>query len=207
MNRPTFVVVFGNSDNGKDSLADEIAVQLNMRGQTAVRCAFADPLKETALSLLGIPLEVSYANASVKESTSYYGSTVRYWLQWLGTEVGRDQIHRDVWVHRLADRGLARGAPFVVVSDGRFENERVGLREYLGDRGRVFNVLIHRPSQPIPGPGTHASEAEVADLRRRALGGELLFDAVVENSGELADLDAEAGRLSRLIEAVSSCRA
>ena len=50
----------------------------------------------------------------------------------------------------------------------------------------------------------------VIDAYARAKAEERLqaaWAAVVENSGELADLDAEAGRLSRLIEAVSGCHA
>lgn len=197
--KPTFVVIFGNSANGKDTFADLLAPLLP--GE-AFRTSFAAPLKEAALNLLGIPLEVSYGEASVKESAFYYGKTARHWLQWLGTEVGREQIHRDVWVHRLADHSLERrhAYPFVVVSDGRFENERVGLRDYLGNRGRVFNVLIHRPSMPIPGADAHKSEAEVADLRRRALADEPLFDAVVANSGSKLDLSLEAARLAEKIE-------
>jgi hypothetical protein len=199
---PTFVVVFGNANNGKDAFADVLARHLEPARGVVLRCSFADPLKEAALHMLGIPRRVSYGPASVKEGTSYYGKTARHWLQWLGTEVGREQVHPALWVHRLADRGLESGARFVVVSDGRFENERVGLRDYLRGRGLVFNVLVHRPSLPIPGPDAHPSEAEVADMRRRVLlygGAYGLFDAVVANAGALADLDFYAEAVARLV--------
>jgi len=199
---PVFVVVFGNSANGKDTFADALARRLEGSGRgMALRCAFADPLKEAARHLIGIPSCVSYGRAAVKEHTFFYAKTARHWLQWLGTEIGRMQIHPDVWVHRLADRGLEADSRYVVVSDGRFENERIGLREYLAGRGQVFNVLIHRPSAGIPcGPDVHQSEAEVAAMRTQALlypGS--LFHAVVANTGTLADLDREAERVALLI--------
>lgn len=205
---PVFIVCYGNAANGKDTFADMLARHLaptlwwtNETG-AILRASFADPLKEAALHLVGVPKEVSYGPASVKEGTSFYGKTARHWLQWLGTEIGREQIHRDVWVHRAADRGLAAGARYVILSDGRFENERTGLREYLAGRGIVINVLVHRPEVPIPtGPGVHPSEAEVADMRRRTLmdGNARLFDFVVANDGPLARMDARAQTMAQRI--------
>lgn len=202
MKQKVAVVIFGNAAAGKSTLAEMVATHLHARGIT-MRLAFADPLKEAALHLLGIPHRVSYATADVKESFQAYGKTARRWLQWLGTEIGRNQIHEDVWVHRAADRFLADPAVFAVISDGRFENERTKLapylREYVGadTHARVVNVLIYRPGMPVN--TTHPSESEVYNMRLRA-GREPLFDRVICNDKTLEALDDEARRLAEYIE-------
>lgn len=187
-------VVFGNAGHGKDTLSDFIAGALFAHGST-LRLAFADPIKETAEHLIGIPAVVSYANAAVKESTFFYGKTARHWLQWIGTEIGRQGIHEDVWAHRLADTVLRDPVwKFAVVSDGRFENERTRLAPYFLQHDptvRVVNVLVHRPAVPVH--LTHKSESEVSAMRLRAVNhGESLFHRIVANTGTLEELRAHA---------------
>jgi hypothetical protein len=207
MQMQTVIVFFGQMGAGKDTIAEMVALRLRAHAST-LRLAFANPLKEAARHLLGLPASVVYGTTALKEAHVTYGKTARQWLQWIGTEIGREQIHPDVWVHRLGDTIITDPAKFAVISDGRFENERVGLLPYMqmrraGPMGfavvRVLNVLIYRPDVgPRP---THQSEAEVYDMRMKATTGECLplFDRIIRNAGTLADLEEEAQALADFV--------
>jgi hypothetical protein len=118
--------------------------------------------------MLGIPRDLP---DELKEQPRYFGRSARHWWQWLGTEVGREQVHRDLWPLSFCDR--VKKTPFesFVVSDGRFENElRVPKRELEPTGRRVLSVLVYRPGLADPGD-LHPSEAEVKAMRERALSG------------------------------------
>ena len=205
--RKVIVVVFGNAGHGKDTVADMLAFEL----QDAQRIAFADPIKHAAMHFLGIPKEVAYGSFKDKQTHMSYGKPARHWLQWLGTEIGRDRINRNIWVHRAGDRALRAEEKFTVVSDGRFYNEHAVLDDYTAHKAVVFNVLVTRKGAPEPKgkPRTlfwrvvsslaswiginvglvHGSEYEVWEMRQRVKAGEPLFDCVFENDGTLGELE------------------
>lgn len=176
------VVVCGNSKHGKDAFTDFLA-------EEAARCtrrAYADPLKEVLSQLLGVPLEYFYRQ-DYKATYSVYGKTLRVWLQQFGTEYCRNQIHRDIWIHRMADFVRSVSSDVVFISDGRFRNEIVTLRESLGEAAVVRSVKVVRPSQPVD--LSHRSESEIYYMPDEE------FDAVVVNDGSLKDLQEKAGVL------------
>ncbi len=211
MSRKMVVVVFGNKGNGKDAFGDALAVSLRAhRGLDAEAASFADPLKEAAHHFLGIPRAVLWGDASVKEDpkNAIYGETVRKWLQWLGTDVGRKMVHPDVWVHRFGDACLyrfERGMQVVVCRDGRFLNEREELPKYLKQRDPnvIFkSIAIWRPS--VKPDLTHDSEREVFNMihlshQPNAPTWGDQFDYKILNDGTLADLSAAAKNVSREI--------
>lgn len=182
----TVIVVFGNAGHGKDTLADIIA---DLRPDSE-RYAFATPVKMAAKYLIGIPEHISFGSQEDKASFRAYGKTARQWLQWVGTEAGREAVHTDVWVHRAADAIREADSRFVIISDGRFENERTALKETLGEDARVLNVLVVRPG--VVDRLTHPSETVVHEMRQRHFSGEKLFDAVVHNDGTIDDLRSVA---------------
>lgn len=182
-------VVFGNAGAGKDTLA-EILCDLIPGSK---RIAFADPLKNAARHLLGIPQHILYGDKDQKETFTVYDRTAREWLQWIGTEMGREAIHKDVWVHRSADYVRGGDHRTFVISDGRFDNERVELSKYLGNQVRVINVLIIRTAVEVN--LSHPSESEVFRMRQRQEAGEPLFDVTIRNDGTIDDLRDRAAVL------------
>ena len=234
------IVVYGGSGQGKDVLSDMIAealdptcrrdpVESRVQGESVLRCAFADPLKQIA-QILGMPREVAYGSQEVKLKWVRWGLTGRQILQILGTEWARKTMGAGIWVDALADM-LHKQPPrvkFAIASDGRFMSERELDKRLPGVP--VHKVLIWRPSAPDLGlPPTlgnrikarlsslpvvrhvlgllgirplrlmHASEAEVWDMRQRMQRGEQLFDDFVVNDGTLEDLRAKARQIAKTV--------
>jgi len=176
------VLFAGNAGHGKDTAADMLAEAAEERGLSALRMAFADPIKEMAVPLLGIPLEVSYGSQQDKLDHKVYDKSARHWLQWLGTDMARNMIHTDIWLHRFTEKALASDAPVVIGSDCRFRNEMGGMRELL--RGkldlRIFKIVNPR----VPVNMAHQSESEVYNIPDEE------FDLVIRNTKDLSDLKA-----------------
>lgn len=95
-------------------------------------------------------------------------ATPRALMQWLGTDVCREFLGEDVWVHALVAAIKASGARRVVVSDVRFVNEARLLPTLLAAAGfAAANIVTLRIDNPDDEPvraDTHASEAEVHKL-------------------------------------------
>jgi len=174
------VLFAGNSGHGKDTAADMLAAEGKRLGKKILRMAFADPIKEIAAPLLGIPTDVSYGSQQDKLDFQVYGKTARHWLQWIGTEMAREQIHENIWVHRFAERALASDAGLIIGSDCRFRNEMSGMRELMGSEMdlRIFKIVNPR----VPVNMEHQSESEVFNIADEE------FDLVIRNTKDLKDL-------------------
>jgi len=175
------VVLFvGNMGAGKDTAADILRA-----GIGGVKMAYADPLKDIVSTMLGIPRDILYGSQADKENFIVYGKTARHWLQWLGTQVGREMIHRDIWVHRFTDRVLASHATLICCSDCRFKNEIELFRERVTvDRvaGSIKVVTVRIINPRVPVNLEHQSESELYHLPRES------FDVVLMNDGSIDDL-------------------
>ena len=155
------VVIFGHAGHGKDTLANMLAHKLRALGCGVRRLAFAEPIKEVANHLLGMPWAVSHGTLDDKNTWTRWGKTAREWLQWLGTEVGRS-IHADIWVERIADI-IKAADPYdiAIISDGRFHNERTKLGPLC--QRSIFAIRIYRPD--IPTDLRHQSERELTEMK------------------------------------------
>ena len=180
MGRRLCVIFAGNSGHGKDTAADMLSHELTNRGIKTARMAFADPIKDIAVHLLGIPKKVSYGTQQDKQDFTVYDKTARHWLQWIGTEMARNQVHQDIWVHRFAEKALASDAKVVVGSDCRFRNEMSLMREMLAHSMDLKIIKIVNPRVPVN--MDHQSESEVYNIH------ESEFDQVISNTKELTDL-------------------
>jgi hypothetical protein len=174
------VLFAGNAGHGKDTAANMLADVCRERDVSPLRMAFADPIKDIAVHLLGIPKEISYGTQQDKLDHHVYGKSARHWLQWIGTEMGRDQIHQDIWVHRFAEKALASDARVVIGSDCRFQNEMVLMHELLRDKMGLHIVRIVNPRVPVN--LNHQSESEVHGMD------DSVFDHVIRNTKGLSDL-------------------
>ena len=199
MTRRLCVLFAGNAGHGKDTAADMLAETAKERGLSVLRMAFADPIKELAVPLLGIPLEISYGTQQDKHDFEVYGKSARHWLQWIGTEMSREQIHQDIWVHRFAEKAISSDADVVIGSDCRFRNEMALMRTLLeGGKGSVsarmllgdydgmsatLSLTIFKIVNPrVPVNMAHQSESEIYNIPDDD------FDCVIHNTKELKDL-------------------
>jgi hypothetical protein len=108
---------------------------------------------------------------------------VRLFLQELGTDAVRDNVHPDAWVNALMcdyDTLARMGAePNWVITDVRFPNEAQAIKD---SGGYVFRVV--RPG--ISPVNAHSSETALDNWA---------FDGHIDNSGTLEDLSEEVGKL------------
>ena len=179
----TVVLFAGCAGHGKDTAANILCAGLG-----GVKMAYADPLKTIVHELTGIPMEILYGTQEQKETYLAYGKSARHWLQYVGTEMGRNVVHPDVWVHRFADRIIASPDKLIINSDTRFLNEINVLRERLAlDRvaGAIEVIAIRIINPRVPVNLTHRSESEIYHLKDDA------FDFVLMNDGTIDDLQAK----------------
>lgn len=202
---------------GKDTAGNFLREYLEEQGLTVRMQAWADKLKVMAARSLGIEgpdeslvawcdwLKV-HGRVSVSTATDheYTGDGVngfikktitgREFLEFMGTEGGRDVLGMNVWVDAAlpppGDFGLSatwraqHGFPNVVIdTTTRFPNELTRIREW---NGKI--IRIERPGVENP-PGQHVSKYGIPAEE---------CDAIIQNDGDL-DLLQE-----RVIEAFNS---
>lgn len=181
----------GKAGSGKSTAANWL---LDKNGK-AIHMAFAQPLKVMIYELIRKVTPRNHPHTAadyirdpvLKEQPIPFvgGFTARYLMQTLGTEWGRNAVHKDFWVSIMAiklERLFASGfANFkdqplrVVIDDVRFDNEAEMIRHYGGVVVRVVRPDAEKPAE-IAG---HASEAM-----------DFAVDVTIVNGGTVEDLHA-----------------
>ena len=193
------IALNGYAQSGKDTVAN-IIQEIDSSWQNK---KFAGKLKQVASLLTGIPAE-KFEDQEFKNSllggewdgimfVEGYGNhetsmTVREFLQKLGTEAIRNNLHRDAWVNALmADYKAINTTigtsefdiqdiditPNWVITDCRMKNEAKAVK--------VRGGLVVRIIRPGVGPiNNHQSEIDLDDYP---------FDYVIVNDGSLKDLE------------------
>lgn len=147
-----------------------------------VRVAFADKLRE-ALYVLNPIVETQPEVSRYQDVLIQYGydkakalPEVRRLLQYLGTEVGRNIIGKNVWV----DAALREAEKHerVVITDVRFHNEVHAVRQA---GGKIVNVLRGEAECDH----THESEQLAAQYAKNPD----LADFTIKNDGPLEQLE------------------
>lgn len=142
----------GRAGSGKSSVANHLVEKFG-----ATKIAFADPLKRMAMQIWKFTEEQVFGPAEVKEQVDpRWGFSPRQALQFLGTEVCRTQLGKDVWVDALLRRAQQSHRTLWVVEDVRFVNEVYRLTE----EGSLVIRLSCTDSMSVADQ-SHASEAEV----------------------------------------------
>lgn len=176
----------GKKRSGKDTAAD----WMTRDWDCATKVAFADPVKNALMAILGCQsVDAMEAEFGKEDPIPFLGGvSLRRMYQTLGTEWGRRLIHPHLWI-KLMDRRLAQlekeGFELVVVSDVRFENEA----NYLRNRGaRMVHIIRPNPTELKPWWTrwrTHFSEKGVKPER---------WETVIHND---STLEAFRRKLSR----------
>jgi hypothetical protein len=195
--------------SGKDTVADYLVQQQGFH-----RDSFAAALKDAVASVFGWDRDMlegrtaeARAQREVKDEwwSNRLGQdiTPRWVLQYWGTEVCRNNFHKDIWVAGLENR-LRNTAASVVISDCRFPNEVDTIKAAGGciihvqrgklpdwwDTARAWNTgMSSLPNItfgssislkiPLPDNMPHASEWSWVGVD---------FDATIYNNGTLEDL-------------------
>lgn len=135
--------ICGLIGSGKDTIANHLVSNYSYE-----RYSWAMPLKDITAQLFGWDREMLEGTTPEqriqreqvdpwwdKNLDKYKLWSPRYALQFLGTEVMRNCVHKDIWV--LAGMKRIEGKPNVVIPDTRFPNEVEAIRK-MG--GQIWNV-------------------------------------------------------------------
>jgi len=176
--------IAGAAGSGKDTIAERLAV-----AHGYVRYGFADPIKQACKIAFGLT-DADLNDRARKEAPNerLMGKSPRQIMQWFGTELGRNMIHSDIWIHRaqhewdeLVRDALVIMATGMVIPDVRFENEAEFIRRNGGQVWHVLRAHTQSVHEHISESGVDTHETDIvflndgtiADLRRsvdRAVG-------------------------------------
>lgn len=217
---PPLVGIGGLKEHGKDAFADYL-----VEDHGYIKTFMSEPLT-AAVSLIGprgpwvhLDFDIRRADGSriaeqgdfiryadLVEAVGYTAAKehrdAREYLQGLGTEVGRNMIHEDVWVDmakKKIQEARAAGKP-VCITGIRYQNEIDLVRELEG-----LTVWVERTVWPVKAshPLTEAIDAALGEQKAQdttathssetSLSAED-FDVFIENGGTLDDLRDNASR-------------
>jgi len=188
---PTIFLVSAQLQCGKNAFGEALAAA------TDSQClSFADPLKEIAIQL-GMPRKIAYGSEAERRGWTKYlkakGEAVdaRVWLQWIGTEFGRDQVATNLWVELLLEKAWRSPECSVVVTDARFKNELLDIHRIAARMGVTFRFVRIR----IKRPGQESSETHQSETEQLSIS-DLCFEHVVVNDGTLEELVQRARDLA-----------
>lgn len=122
------------------------------QGHNSSVMAMADPLKDTIDTLFGIKCRDPEWEDNKDRVVEPTGKTLRFIMQTLATEWGRDLVDPDLWV-KLVDSRIPQGVEYVMFQDVRFPNEE----KYIRDNGGVL-FHVRRPGATPIGLAGHRSE-------------------------------------------------
>ncbi len=166
----------GQKRSGKNETAEYIDIEAIRQGYTTQQLSFAKPLKDMT-KLMGFSEEA--VNGDDKEIINpLYGKSARETLQWLGTDVFREQYDKDIWLKIIKDKITKCTDDVIIITDCRFDNEANLINE-LG--GSV--VQINRPGLESDDTSKHSSEQGITYR---------YVDASIDNIKDLDYLESEA---------------
>lgn len=157
---------------GKDTVADIISRYFNIS-----RYGFADPIYEMVKAGFGIDgRSKEWQDREKKSSTIPWLSenrpvSLRYLLETLGTEWGREMVCKDLWT-RIAEKRYNESEAGMIIRDVRFPNE-VDWLDRLG--GTLIHILRPNHFNPEANPN-HPSNRPLS-IRS--------FDKVINNDSGL----------------------
>ena len=164
--------IAGKANAGKTTAANYIADKYDFR-----RVAFADPLKKGLAEFTGLPLRMFYdQNIKNIDIPEYNNTSLRYMMQFVGTECFRDNFGENFWINRmlLEIENLSKeGIDNIVIDDIRFKEEAEMVKELGG-----YVIFITRPDENTI-RSSHRSEAL-----------KVKHDYHIDNDGDLSKLFA-----------------
>jgi len=193
---PLFIVLSGKKQTGKDTAALMASKMLYEANKTFKITAFAEVLKDAAITVLGLDRDLVYGTNEDKETPTrvlwdtfplsirfkyretWYmplrsgPMTIRDVLQVMGTDIFRTMFDFNVWANAPFNRDWGN-LDVVIISDCRFPNEKTVTEDHSG--------VIIRLERKTGLKDGHSSET--------ALDGRT-FECVYNNNGSMEDLEA-----------------
>ena len=160
--KPIFVGIAGPKRSGKDTTARILRHCLAEFDQDILvgQTSFADTIYDMLSVLVGhdVVERLRHSDEKDTEIIEPFGVTLRHLADTLGTEWGRDLVHRSLWVLALSNRAFREAAlhdtpAVILVPDVRFPDEAQLIR----DNGFLIHIQrdgekhqsVHRSAIPL----------------------------------------------------------
>ena len=135
--------ITGSAGSGKDTIGDILVSNL----PNWEKISFASHLKDVTALLFGFDRKMlageTPEDREIREQPDKFWSekmgkdfTPRFALQYLGTNLLRNQLHQNIWVDCL-ERNIMKSNKNIVITDVRFPNEIDMIRNIGGEIWRV----------------------------------------------------------------------
>lgn len=160
MNKYKIIGITGLKYNGKDTIANYLSTKYKY-----THIAFADSLKNACSVLFGFNYEQLHGYLKETPDPYWFGLTPRQILQFVGTELFRNNMHKlnenfhdNFWLLCTEKKiqGLLQNDKdiCIVISDVRFPNECNMIKKMNGiiirvDRSNVNNTIDLHPSETL----------------------------------------------------------
>lgn len=142
-------------------LSQKFSEDYNSRWDWKIK-SFATKLKQIACVLFNCDISDFESNdfknseLPVEWASAAGLMTYRQFLQYVGTQLFRNQFHPDVWI--ISALSEYKATDNWLISDVRFVNEAKAVRRYAGDPGEALIIKIERPGYD---GDEHISEKEI----------------------------------------------
>ena len=124
MKKKLVIGMIGKAGSGKDTVGDYLVKNYNFK-----KIALADPIKTLIKTTFMLDDHTVYDRVAREQPLEDFPEwSVRKLLQFIGTELFRNQFDNDIWVKLLLKQIKCQNYDRIVVTDIRFPNESECLR-------------------------------------------------------------------------------
>lgn len=189
-NNSKIIGIHGKAGSGKDTLANFIREHIwDVDENLSVHILpFAAGLKSVTAELFSFPLLLSNDRLEKEKKLSCIPYSPRELLQWVGTELIRNNLDPDFWIKKLSwdiaqqQESNPNETTYYIIPDVRFDNEANWILSQAN--GRL--ILLDRPEATgNVGLVGHSSEAGIDSVYMKEAYN-------IQNNGTLADLNSSA---------------
>lgn len=167
-NRKRVVIgFFGEKGTGKNTATQYLVDKYGFR-----ESSFSEPLKLGIMKMCNMTYEQVFGNNKEKIDTRW-GFSPRYILQFVGTDLFRNQIRDDFWILNFQQRLLRDPHTNYAIEGCRFQNELESIHEMHGLCIKLVRNVDKKQD-------THSSELGVSSLQG--------LDFVIENNATVEEL-------------------
>lgn len=143
--------------------------------------SFAGKLKEVCAVLLGCEVEdfenESFKNCLIHEQVNGKDITVGEFLQYVGTDLFRNQVNPNIWINTMFKRYNPKCS--WIITDLRFKNELIAIRKH--DSNAVVIRVNSSRAKADARDTNHQSETDLDSTPE-------VFNYMINNDGDLTSL-------------------
>lgn len=173
-NKKVIIAMIGKAGSGKDTAGAYISDEFGFK-----KDSFAGPIKRLVQDIFGLTYEEVHDRELREQPLEHWPSwTVRKLLQFIGTELFRNEFGKSIWVKSQILRIQNSDIDKWIITDARFPNELSDMKKAFGDQFLSIKV-VREGCDGQTKSGIKEHESESYDLRG---------DYTVENNGTIDDL-------------------